>query len=174
MTKEEIQKHYEELCITPSDIFQHLPKLREYADKCDTIVEMGVRSAVSLYSFLSSKASKVVAYDIIDGYRPPAIDKLTFICADVLTIDIENVDFLFIDTAHNYKQLSQELSRHAKNVNKYIGFHDTETFGVNGDDGGEGLLKAIREFLAVNKEWEIDYHTTINNGLTIIKKQNEN
>lgn len=166
----EIEKRYQELCVTKSDINEHLPKLREYADKCDHITEMGVRGCVSLYAFLSSKASKVVAIDIFDVWTPD-IDKLTFICADDLKIEIEKTDFLFIDTAHNYKQLIQELNLHAKNVNKYIGFHDTFIFGVNGDDGGKGLLNAIDEFLKDNTEWFRDYHTDINNGLTIIQRK---
>jgi hypothetical protein len=166
----EIEKRYQELCNTPSDIFKHLPKLREYADKCNHITEMGVRGCVSLYAFLSSKASRVVAIDIFNVWTPE-VEKLKFICADDLTIEIENTDFLFIDTAHNAKQLRQELALHANNVNKYIGFHDTDYFGINGDDGGEGLMFAINEFLEENKEWSIVYQTEINNGLLIIEKK---
>jgi hypothetical protein len=165
-----MEKIYKDLCNTESDINQHLPKLREYADKCDHITEMGVRGCVSLYAFLSSKASKVVAIDILNVWTPEA-DKLTFICANDLEIEIERTDFLFIDTAHNYKQLKKELNLHAKNVNKYIGFHDTEIFGINGDDGQMGLLPAIEEFLIKNKEWEMDYQVKFNNGLTIIKRK---
>ena len=172
MTNQEIQSHYLELCITPSDINEHLPKLREYSDKCGHITEIGVRSAVSLYAFLSSNASKVIAYDIVEAYRPPEVDKLTFICADVLSIDIEKTDFLFIDTLHTYNQLTLELRRHAKNVKKYIGFHDTFMFGKNGEDGSSpGLLNAINEFLALNPEWQREYHSDKNNGLTIIKRK---
>lgn len=166
----ELENKYQELCNTPSDIFKHLPKLREYADKCDHITEMGVRGCVSLYAFLSSSASKVVAIDIFDVWTPE-VEKLTFICADDLKIEIENTDFLFIDTAHNYIQLEQELALHAKNVNKYIGFHDTDIFGINGDDGGKGLMYAIEEFLIENPNWGIVYKTDINNGLTIIERK---
>lgn len=170
MTPEQIELKYQELCKTPSDINEHLPKLRGYADKCNHVTEMGVRGVVSTYSFLSSKAKKVVAIDILN-VAVPDIKKLAFICANDLEIEIEATDFLFIDTAHNYKQLIQELNLHAKNVNKYIGFHDTFIFGKHGDDGGKGLLFAIEEFLANNPEWETDYHTDRNNGLTIIKRK---
>lgn len=165
----EIENRYKELCDTPSDINQHLPKLREYADLCDHVTEFGVRGCVSLYAFLSSKASKVVAVDIFDVWTPK-VDKLTFICADDLTIEIEETDMLFIDTKHNYIQLSKELSLHAGKVNKFIAFHDTNIFGHHGDDGGKGLLYAIDEFLIANPAWEIDYRSEENNGLIILKK----
>jgi cephalosporin hydroxylase len=165
-----MEEKYKELCNTPSDINQHLPKLREYADRCDHITEMGVRGCVSLYAFLSSKASKVVAIDILNVWTPK-VDKLKFICANDLEIEIEQTDFLFIDTVHNYKHLIQELNLHADKVNKYIGFHDTDIFGLNGDDGGRGLLFAIEEFLYNHPEWVMDYKVNFNNGLTIIRRK---
>jgi hypothetical protein len=169
MTKQEIESRYQALCKEPSDINEHLPKLREYADKCQHITEMGVRGCVSLYAFLSSAAAKVVAIDILN-VAVPEVEKLQFICADDLKIEIERTDFLFIDTAHNYKQLAQELQLHAGQVNKFIGFHDTSIFGTVGDNGGGGLLAAIHEFLECNREWKLVYQTKVNNGLTIIEK----
>ncbi len=172
MTNEEVQFKYEELCNTESDINQHLPILREYADKCESVVEMGVRGCVSLFAFLSSSSKKVTAIDILNVWTPE-VDKLTFICADDLEIDIEPTDMLFIDTIHSYDQLIKELNKHAGNVVKYIAMHDTArtTFGVNGENGGQGLLYAIGEFLELNPEWENEYHAEYNNGMTIIKRK---
>ena len=52
-----IEQKYQEYCKTPSDINEHLPTLKSYSEKCKTIIEMGVRSAVSTYAFLSSKCT---------------------------------------------------------------------------------------------------------------------
>lgn len=169
MTTQEIEQRYQELCVTESDINQHLPILREYADKCEHITEMGVRGCVSLFAFLSSAAKRVVAIDIFDVWTP-TISKLQFICADDLTIEIEETDLLFIDTAHNYIQLSQELALHSGKVRKYQIFHDVKIFGEHGDDGGKGLMYAINEFLEKNKNWEVVYKTDVNNGLLIMEK----
>lgn len=166
----EIEKKYQEFCNTPSDINEHLPKLREYANMCEHVTEMGVRGCVSLHAFLASKAKQVVAIDILN-VATPIISKLKFICASTLEIEIEKTDFLFIDTYHTYEQLKKELNLHAKNVNKFIGFHDTFIFGTNGEDGGKGLLQAITEFLQENKEWQMEYHTNNNNGLSIIARK---
>ena len=170
LSKEEIESEYLKAATTPSDINQHLPKLREYAEQCDHITEMGVRGVVSTWAFLASKAKKVVAIDILN-VAVPDMEKLTFICANDLEIEIEETDFLFIDTAHNYKQCSQELILHGNKARKFIGFHDTAIFGQHGDDGGKGLNFAILEFLLNNPHWSMDYKTDINNGLTILRRK---
>jgi hypothetical protein len=100
-----IEERYVELCLTPSDINLHLPVLRLYADQCEHVTEMGVRSCVSLHAFLASNAKRVTAYDILDVHVPDC-DKLTFINADVLTVDIEPTDMLFIDTLHTGSQFA--------------------------------------------------------------------
>lgn len=170
MTSASLEEKYEELCRTPSDINEHLPTLRRYADECDHVTEFGVRGCVSLHAFLASKASKVVAYDIAD-VAVPACDKLTFINADVLTVEICLTELLFIDTLHTYAQLSAELARHSPQVLDYIVMHDTTMFGDAGEDGGRGLNVAISEFLAENPEWSECYRSHANNGLTILERK---
>lgn len=164
-----IEEKYQELCQTPSDINEHLPILREYADKCESVTEFGVRGCVSLHAFMASKAKKVVAYDILD-VAVPDCPKLTFICADVLKVDIEPTDLLFLDTVHTFSQVRAELFWHADLVRKFLIFHDTEIFGRKGEDGGPGINRAISEFLAENQAWSEVYRTDKNNGLTILER----
>ena len=61
MTLEQI---YYQKCNSPSDINEHLPTLKRYADECEHITEMGVRWVVSTYAFLMSKPKKLVSIDI--------------------------------------------------------------------------------------------------------------
>lgn len=170
MTSQEIEAKYQEFCITPSDINEHLPTLRSYYDKCESVTELGVRGCVSLFAALASNAKKVVAVDIFNVWTP-TVEKLTFICADDLTIEIEETDFLFIDTRHCYEQLIQELNLHGSKARKFIGFHDTFIFGTNGDDGKVGLNAAIHEYIMNNEDWDLRYHTDVNNGLTILERK---
>lgn len=164
-----IEKEYRRLCTTPSDINEHLPVLKEYADQCDHVTEFGVRGCVSLHAFLASNAKKVVAYDIAN-VAVPVCAKLTFINANVLLIKIEPTDLLFIDTLHTYRQLRAELARHSKKVRRYLAFHDTSFYGAFGEDGGPGLLKAIAEFQVNHPEWITEKQLLNNNGLTILKR----
>lgn len=181
---------YKVACNTPSDINEHLPVLREYASKCDHITEMGVRGVTSTWAFLDAKPKKLVSYDI--GKHPNVDEALViakeaglnfeFYEKDVLKVDIEETDFLFIDTFHTAAQLERELELHSGKAKKYIGFHDTHTFWENGElpesdliasnktNCGRGLRYALEPFLVSHPEWKIEYKTDKNNGLTIISR----
>lgn len=188
----EIEKNYLRKCEVPSDINELLPTLRKYAEMSETVTEMGVRSIVSTWAFLAAKVKKLTSIDLAhpsafiqhdkEGCNLEVVQNLAkengidfnFVQANTLEITIDSCDLLFIDTLHDYSQLKQELELHSSKVLKYIIFHDTETFATKGESEGElGILKAINEFLANNKEWNICEKITYNNGLIIIKKQND-
>ena len=59
-----LQTLYESYCNYPSDINEHLPTLKKYADECDHITEMGVREGVSFVALLNGKPKKMVGIDI--------------------------------------------------------------------------------------------------------------
>lgn len=178
---------YERCCQTKSDINEHLPMIFQYASQCKHITEMGVRSGMSTSAFLHSNPDKLLSYDIeLDNNVSSWFADATkagkdyhYIKADVLKIEIEPTDLLFLDTVHQYRQVKAELILHAGKVNKYIIFHDTETFGERGQDpsvdfgydGFPGIWYAIEEFLSRYPEWKIVYKTSKNNGLTIIEKK---
>jgi hypothetical protein len=61
MTIEEI---YHQKCNDNSDICEHLPTLRRYAEKCDSVIELGVRSVVSTWAFLAAKPKIILSIDI--------------------------------------------------------------------------------------------------------------
>ena len=173
---------YEKKCNEQSDINQLLPTLKKYSELCEHVTEMGVRWAVSTYALMIGKPKKFVSYDIVplEDFRV-SLDFLlllaknnnidySFIVADTLNVEIDETDFLFIDTYHTYKQLKRELELHASKVKKFMGFHDTTTYGLVGEDGDYGLWNAIEEFLTENKNWELCEKIEYNNGLTILKK----
>jgi len=82
----------------------------------------------------------------------------------------EDYDLLFIDTRHNGDRLAAELDAYSPRIGKYIVIHDTHIYGEKGDDGGKGLLFAIRNFLAANEDWYILYHPHEQYGLTVLSK----
>lgn len=182
-----------EVYSTPSDINEHIPTLIKYGNECESITEMGVRGICSTWAFLGSAPKKMRSYDIqnpsnwggdIQSVKETAeaygID-FDFILADVLKIEIEETDLLFLDTWHSYKQLKSELNLHAGKVNKYIIFHDTTSFATKDETSyevwgeewkgeGIGIWRAIEEFLQSNPEWKLVEKFENNNGLTIIGK----
>jgi len=145
----------------------HLEILRTYAKECDYITEFGVRYVVSTWAFLAGLPKKMVSVD----FRQCPVDEVhkaaekagidyQFICADDLTIDIEETDLLFIDTLHTYDHLSAELKRHSKNVRKYIILHDTAKPEMN---------RAMIDFVSENDNWLIHEVYSNSYGMTILK-----
>lgn len=184
---ENLDSIYTRLCNTPSDINEHLPTLRKYASECDHVTEMGTRTVVSTYSLMMGKPKKLISIDIVPienyGVDRNELKKLAasadvdfeFIVADTRNIEIEETDFLFIDTLHVYPQLKIELMLHGNKAKRYIGFHDTTLFEYTGENSPDdrGLWPAIEEFMAANPQWIVFDRYTNNNGLTILKKINE-
>lgn len=166
---------FSQLCALPSDINEHLPLLHSYASRCQHITEFGVRWGVSTMALASGFPKKMVSYDIqpmIEEARRIIESEVnfSFMQADVLTIEIEPTDLLFIDTLHTYDQLRQELALHGNKAKHYLVFHDTETFGVKGEDGNIGIVPAITEFIHANPHWRIIESHTNNNGLMVLSK----
>lgn len=167
----------------PSDINEHLPMLYFLASQCDHVTEFGVRTGASTLAFLhglQGRPATLRSYDINDNFgvhKPLAphtsVDWQFAVCSTLAISQIEPTDLLFVDTLHRYDQVRQELALHGDAVRRWIVFHDTETFGVTGDDGGEGINRAIEEWLDAKPEWRIVYRTHRNNGLTVIEREAE-
>jgi hypothetical protein len=107
---------------------------------------------------------------------------------DVLQLEIEPTELLFIDTLHTYNQLIKELEIHSNKVSKYIVLHDTEHFGRIDEviykhasnvvklnpTTKQGLMTAVEDFLTteLGQSWELHKVYTNNNGLTVLKNKN--
>lgn len=148
-----IKKKFDTLCNTKSDINEHLITLSNYASKCNSVTEFGVRSCVSTYAFIHSllsdndnnyNISLSKSYTGVDIKKHDNIIEIENICNENninfsfiedndLNIKIENTDLLFIDSWHCYGQLIRELELHHKNVNKYIIIHDTSIDEFNSE-----------------------------------------
>lgn len=181
---------------TPSDINEHLPVLHRLASKSETIVEMGTRNGESTSALLAAiegTTKQLVSYDL---FRSPIIDQFLtfnnfkFIQGDTLKIDIEEADFLFIDTLHTYYQLYSELVKHSSKIKTYIALHDVVSYGTSDeplyDPNAEvkmsdsiqrtkkaGLLTAVDDFLLTEEgnNWFIGDVYKNNNGLMILKRK---
>jgi len=167
---------YNFACTNKSDINEHIPVLKKYADFCSHITEFGTRTGVSTWAWLASNAKTIRCFDVdknVENYLKPhtvAIEKhlpnkdFTFTCVSTIAdkLEIEETDLLFIDTDHTYVQCSKELKQHSHKVRKYLMFHDTVLY--------PDLNKAIEEFLKDNPNWKLKEVLTNNNGLTVLEK----
>jgi hypothetical protein len=95
----------------------------------------------------------------------------TFHQADVLTVEIEPTDLLFIDTWHVAQQIQEELRLHGDRSRRYLVLHDTETFGEKGETAGHGgIWPAIAAFVRQNPQWHLLHHFPHSNGLTVLSR----
>ncbi len=177
---------YADACARPSDINEHLSKLRELASQCKHVTEFGTRGGVSTIALLAAQPDYLVTWDIDPSATAGAFNRFLAVrglvgktyfqprVGNTLFARIERTDMLFIDTLHTYRQLAQELSLHAWRVRKYLAFHDTVTFGSRGEDGHTpGLRQAIDEFVfkewTQKNRWEPIVDAKNNNGLVVLQ-----
>lgn len=183
-----------------SDIYEHIPTLRNLSSECTHITEFGVRSCVSTWAFLSGlyenglEEKNLVSCDIAIHDNIVKVDTVAkncginfqFIHDNDLEILISTTDLLFIDTFHVYGQLKRELHQHSNQVRKYIVLHDTTSYGEFGEpcdlqqtaiqtgfsieELKLGLWPAVEEFLNEHPEWILRKRYTNNNGLTILSR----
>jgi hypothetical protein len=175
----ELEKAYQDAANRPSDINEHIPRLRELASMVSHVTEFGVRTGVSTAGLLAGLAgregTKLCSFDInpspdVDRLRGVAGCEFVFRQGDVLTLDIEETDFLFIDSKHTGQHVANELDRHAGKVRRFIAFHDTEIFGERGEDGAAGLSFGIRWFLSTHPEWKCIERKTNNHGFVVLSR----
>ena len=136
---EYIDKKFNTLCQTGSDINEHLPTLYKYATECESVIELGVRGCISSWAFTRGLLhnNKPTKSRLLNDISPCDIRELlmytkeldinvTYAWINDLNLPVsENVDLTFIDTWHIYGQLKRELDKFSKVTNKYIIMHDT-------------------------------------------------
>jgi predicted O-methyltransferase YrrM len=161
---------------TPGNINEHLPTLRALASDCESVVEFGTNQAVSTTAFLSAQPARLRTVDINPSPEAESLRQhagktvYDVVQGDSRYVEIGPVDLLFIDSLHTREQLAVELATHAKHVRRWIILHDTVTFGDRGEDGGQGLLPAVREFLGDRPEWRLSAEWRHNNGLMLLSR----
>lgn len=181
---------YNTRCNTNSDIFEHLPVLRKYAEDCEHVTEFGVWKANSSVGLLAGLPKIMRSYDIreFNSATTRLLYSLAeengidykFIKKSSIEVEIDKTDFLFIDSLHMYDHLKKELELHHRNVSTYIGFHDTDACATSGMSitgqrfPGKGLMPAINEFIKSYPEWRIKENKHNNFGLLILKKRGTN
>jgi hypothetical protein len=175
-----IDQRYEIAAHTPSDIIHHMTTLRQYASQSKHVTEFGVRYGMSTIALMAGRPKKLVSYDThllfpLEEFHTMARQagvEFEFCQQNVLEADIEPTGFLFIDTYHSYGQLKAELARHAAKVQRFIGLHDTVTYGHVGMDGQpRGLLDAWEEFTAEHPQCWFPVHSCcVSNGLMIFQR----
>lgn len=158
------------------DLDQHIPRLSEFASKCQHVTEITHRreSTIGLLS-----APRLVSYQ---SERDPLVFRLPtmFPHLDLKVMPhlremptIEETDMLFLDTEGTYTRLWGELNFYHPKVKRFIAVHDTQLYSRKGEDGKEPTLKALTDFMQQHPEWSVIVHDEHQYGLTIIGCQDQ-
>lgn len=176
-----LDKLYGESIATPSDIFEHLPVLKELA-KGKEVLELGVRYGNSTRAFLAGRPKRLLSVDkdwskAQEDTLIPAVNDQGIHWGRAHTDSRHNkppcdqeCDITFVDTLHTAAQVRAEIAAHEPYTRERLIFHDTVTNGDIGEDGGPGIMVPIREMLA-RGEWVIERHYQHCNGLLILKRK---
>lgn len=175
-----LEEAYDAARSEPGDLHEHIPMLRHLTSFHTAVVEIGTRYGVSTVALLAGKPKFLTCLDLTCDITISHFSKLAaeancsfdFILGDSLQSHIPPCDMLFIDSLHTKKQLLGELLRFHKQVSRTIVMHDTEHFGIVGEDNGPGLKFAIDEFLvSFGDRWRMTAQYKNNNGLTILRRR---
>lgn len=183
----DLREEYLRACNTTSDINEHLELLflLSLDPEVYNITEFGVGYGNSTRAFLAAleeQEGRLRSYEIkmhdgiqelFDSAQAQDVDAKIILESSLLA-DVEPMNFLFIDSMHNYAQVKEELKLHGNKSSKFIGFHDIVSYGDHDEFGpGPGINLAISEFLADNPHWQITVRRTNNNGLLILQRMGE-
>lgn len=161
--------------VSHPDIWEHMVTIRRFAEKVTSVVEIGCRSgnsATALLCGLTNRGGFMHSYDIRDReFTPPEIPNVTWEYHKQDThlpeFVIPACELLFIDGCHKYESVKADL-RQARLATRFIILHDTspERDRIFGD----GVCRAMRDFLTLNPQWEIAERYPNCNGLTVLEK----
>lgn len=174
-----IEELYQSRCrgdVQWNDIWEHMGTLRRLAAECAHITEIGTRTGNSATAFLMGLADRgggiMHSYDKAgQEFHPPAIPGVTWTFHQANSHDEsckpEPTELLFIDGCHRYDSVRQDL-RHAAIASRYVILHDTEE--ERDRMYGDGVVRAMNEFLQTHPEWRIKERCHNNNGLTVLER----
>lgn len=161
----------------PRDLDKHLDRLAELSRQSSHVTEFSARRESTL-GLLAGEPERLVSYnqesDLLLERLPSLFPWLSIEAHDSPAVPaIAETDLLFLDTLHTYARVTQELEKFAGSVRRFIVFHDTDVHGQTGQDGGPGLVQAIRDFLDAHAEWFVVSHTRDQYGLTVLGRREE-
>lgn len=180
--KATLESLYDRAVNTNTDINQHVPKLKELAEQCSHVTDIGMRPDVSSIGLLAGQPETMLHF-LPPRHAPRPWAKrddyahvrgntdVRVFNGNTPAIDLpEETDLLFLDTKHTANQIYLELTKYAPRVRRYIVRHDTAIFGDTGEDGGPGLKVGIRQYIRDHQEWSIVYETDQQYGLMVLSR----
>jgi len=169
-----IAELYADAAARPSDFAAHVATLKELADQCGAVAEVSIwDDKPALVALAASSADVVLSV----SPRP----KRLWAAVRAARPDLKTaagdagvragVDLLFWDGNHRAEDVYAALLAYAPHVTRYLVVHcTTDPYGETGDDGGPGVMPAVRRFLNEHREWTAVRHDPHGHGLLVMSR----
>lgn len=191
-----------EIAVVPRDLNEHFPTFMQYGMKSSSVLEIAKRRESTMFwaAALSKRKctgscskqacdceTKLVSFqteqdslismisEVVEqgaGYLKEFVNTPWTIGQELPDVEGE-YDLLFIDEAHRYVRIKEQLAKYAGQINKYLVLRGISqgNAGNTSDDGTQpGMFLAIKEFLKDNPEWFVAYHTESQYGILVLSK----
>jgi len=162
---------------------EQLSILKNYAEDCDHITEIGVNIGHSTRGFMAGKPKKMIGIDIKHfGAATKRLEDLAshngikyeYRVADSMSVVIEPTDLLFLDGNHSYRYVLGELLMHAAKVKKWIFLHDINHEGKPSPVGEPyAVIEGTNDFLKTTNNWVIKLVDKRQVGLMVLERIKE-
>jgi hypothetical protein len=157
-----------------SDFHEHVATLKELADQCEVVAEVSLwDDKPGIIALAASSAKRVIS---VCAAHKRVWHKVKAVRPDFAAVTDDGpvrdgVDLLFWDGQHRAQEVYDALTRYAPHVARYLVVHcTTDPYGERGDDGGAGVMPAVRRFLTEHREWTAIRHDRNNHGLIVLSK----
>jgi hypothetical protein len=162
VTLDDLYKH---AAAANGDISGHCEKLKTLAAQCDHVIDLGHRPE-STTALLAGQPGTLVSYagdaahaDVLATCRGQT--DLQCHAAEEASGTKDVTDFLLVDGLDTYESLWSVFRQRARHVRRWIAIHNTEVYSNE-------LLRAVRSFVCMWRDWSVLYHSRDNNGLTVL------
>ncbi len=176
-----LEAMYYERCATPSDIYQHLPRMVALVQALNAqhVIELGSRSGVSTVAWLyalEQTGGRLTSVDLDQAPEIGTYGHWRHIRGNDLDpgllVGLAPADIVFIDTSHALQQTRDELAAYLPLVRKggVICGHDSELARPEDSPESDGpfpVKRAVAEFVKAHGFQAINYPD--NNGFFLIR-----
>ena len=135
-----LNKKFNLLCLSPSDINEHLAAIKDFASDCETIIELGVRIPISTFALMMGKPKTLTSVDLVNSISVGSVKDL-FVSATTPEMSAMVAKDAVIPAGYG----SRILSFPEDTLQAPIAFSDKDTIvagtNLSGAGGGGGMSR---------------------------------
>lgn len=158
-----------------------IAKLSELSNGSNVVVDLGLSPQVSTVALLAGEPANMVVLaarpnrllEELKGRTARGKTNYAVFFNEVLNVNVPECDLLVIDTVRSGTRLSTDLAVQANKSRRWVAVIGTHAWGGRGEDGGPGLMAAVRNFLHHERQWTATWRSTEGIGMVVLSRSEE-